>query len=508
MRYRLKQRLSSLLCCDIFLTLFLLIIIGGPQIFLYQEILSYGWRYSLYLIFLYYIVAYVLAGIKNIFDRESSWVTSILWFVLSFYFTINVYCVKEFHCLVSPQIFDTVLGTNTSEINEFFQTYYNWEDFACVLVAILFCYFSYQCYKQYKQCFCSSNTIPLLLFVLSLILIYRNSSVIKELNYYQWSISFDEVVDLTNHPVDTVITQQNNSHPSRIVVILGESMARSHSSLYGYGVETNPGLQSLYDSGHLVKFVQATAPACNTTEAFRFLLTDYYDDLQQDSRSRWYQSSNLIESFKKAGYHTFWYSNQAESGLYNNLPSGFSKICDQSIFIAHEGYSQYDHELLTVSTQDTIHNNQLIIYHLMGQHPRFKLRYPAQYEYFHSEDYPLLTQYQASIIAAYDNATRYNDYVVSEIIKTYSDKETLLFYLPDHGLDLFVSDPDYAGHGRSDSVSYNEGLKIPFLVYMSSTFQEHFPETESKLKRLSKLPFCSTHFYDLVIDLAGYSAHR
>lgn len=70
-------------------------------------------------------------------------------------------------------------------------------------------------------------------------------------------------------------------------------------------------------------------------------------------------------------------------------------------------------------------------------------------------------------IADYDNATRYNDYVLMQIINRFRNQNTVLLYFSDHGEEVY----DYRDHkGRdlsSNTISYNY-LKyqheIPFMI--------------------------------------------
>ena len=70
----------------------------------------------------------------------------------------------------------------------------------------------------------------------------------------------------------------------------------------------------------------------------------------------------------------------------------------------------------------------------MGGHGLYYNRYPYAFNKFKAEDIRLqIGERFREIVAQYDNALYYNDYVVDEIIKRFRDKETLVIYVPDHG---------------------------------------------------------------------------
>ena len=74
-------------------------------------------------------------------------------------------------------------------------------------------------------------------------------------------------------------------------------------------------------------------------------------------------------------------------------------------------------------------------------------------------------------MSEYDNATLYNDFVVCEIIKLFEEKEAIVFYFSDHGLDANLV------HGNhSDINSFKEGTNIPFMIYATEKYQERFPD--------------------------------
>ena len=70
----------------------------------------------------------------------------------------------------------------------------------------------------------------------------------------------------------------------------------------------------------------------------------------------------------------------------------------------------------------------------MGGHGLYYNRYPYSFHKFTEKDIKLnVNESHKLIVAEYDNALYYNDYVVTEIINRFRDTEALVIYLPDHG---------------------------------------------------------------------------
>jgi heptose-I-phosphate ethanolaminephosphotransferase len=67
-------------------------------------------------------------------------------------------------------------------------------------------------------------------------------------------------------------------------------------------------------------------------------------------------------------------------------------------------------------------------------------------------------------MAEYDNSVLYNDYVVSEIIKCFADKDAVVLYFSDHAIDLFETDEKYCGHALSNNASSENICKSRYLL--------------------------------------------
>ena len=83
----------------------------------------------------------------------------------------------------------------------------------------------------------------------------------------------------------------------------------------------------------------------------------------------------------------------------------------------------------------------LILFHLIGQHVNYRDRYPQERKKFVAERYerlrPELTQKQRMILADYDNAVRYNDSIVDQIFRRFTNKDAIVIYMPDHGEECY-----------------------------------------------------------------------
>ncbi|MBR5863261.1 MAG: sulfatase-like hydrolase/transferase [Alistipes sp.] len=151
---------------------------------------------------------------------------------------------------------------------------------------------------------------------------------------------------------------------------------------------------------------------------------------------------------------------------------------------------------------------KLVMFHLLGQHTEYKERYPGSETVFTKDDYQLRTDLndkQKEIVAHYDNATLYNDKVVSSIIDLFRDEDAIVIYLSDHGDEVY----DYRDHyGRSHEPIITKGramhqYEVPFMIWVSDKYKETHPDIIKRIENSVDRPFMTDDLPHLMLDLAG-----
>lgn len=99
-----------------------------------------------------------------------------------------------------------------------------------------------------------------------------------------------------------------------VIVIIGESAIRKHHSIYGYPLPTTPKLDAMADS--LYVFTDAVASSTSTSGNMERILSFKEDDLTEGDGLDY---PLVIDYFNKAGYKTFWLSNQERFGSVRYL---------------------------------------------------------------------------------------------------------------------------------------------------------------------------------------------
>ena len=293
--------------------------------------------------------------------------------------------------------------------------------------------------------------------------------------------------------------------PQNIVVIIGESFSRDFSSLYGYDKLTNPYLSQLPDSS-LIIFNNVYSRDVQTIENIEYIMSTF----KYNSKRKWYECLTLNEILTKLHYRTYWVSNQSKVGLWDNIPTKYAYLCDSVTFVGPQNdfnsYVSFDENV--ISPIKYIMNNdssqKVLFVHLIGSHPNFKQRYPQNRIKFSVLDYKRYAENQRLVRAHYDNSLVYNDSVVNEIFKLGNDKEAIFFYFSDHGLDIFETNSNYAGHGRRGIPNSEEiAKKIPFMIYTSHLYRKRYPNEMNMMFENVNNKFVTENFIYTLMDLLG-----
>ena len=406
-----------------------------------------------------------------------------------------------------------ILGSNMSEASEFLPMYLNTRVLSFILIILLlvtaiFCLRKQiiRFNKRWMQWFLF---VGLLLSIAVVTIRKSNNWESVFINKIYLFLSYDRPVDLTryrSHPIIETIGEQ----PENIVLIIGESLSKRHCSLYGYSLETTPLMDAMAADSSLIVFQNVTAAYTNTVGAFKRMMSTYSDQAYEMNPSmEWYQYPFLEDIVSAAGYDTWWISNQSSSGIYDNIVATYADLSDNIVWVGPKGVgigkSNPDGDVIPYvqsAASEITPTNKFFIIHLMGSHEGFETRYPKEYAQFSKDDYSDRPDNQRSTLAAYDNSVLYSDYVVSSLMHLFDDKEALVIFFPDHSLDIFDTDPTYAGHARTgDSESVQAGSEIPFVAYPTPSFKEKFPEIVSRLHNEAEQPFNTTYLIDEIAGL-------
>ena len=434
--------------------------------------------------------------------KISNYILKIFFSISFFLFIIESFLLINFKSLINVSIIQILLETNKNEVVEFLEMYFNLK-ILILLIGILAVYFIIKFINsKIKFNIFKSNIFKFIFIIYPLVKIFSLNSDIDIFNvtrfYKSVKMSYQNIKEYNKifsnlEKSSNINVISNNSKIKNIVFIIGESTTRNHMSLYGYKLKTNPLLEKLEKERNLYKFTDTISPHAQTIPVIKKLLTFY----NYESKDEWYTYNNIIDIMKIADYKTYWFSNQESSGIYGNVAVALGKKSSTIIFNKIKDSSQefvnlYDEQILNKSLKyiDKNSDKNFIIYHLMGTHGGYKNRYPQEFEIFKNEN---------SKISDYDNAVLYNDYVVDKIISTFKDEEAIIFYVSDHGEEVYDF-RNFAGHTEDDGSRYM--IEIPFLIYVSDKFKENYPEMVKKIENSVDRPYMTDDLIHTILDIA------
>lgn len=267
------------------------------------------------------------------------------------------------------------------------------------------------------------------------------------------------------------LTEQQADAEKTLVLVLGESTNRQRMSLYGYDRETTPQLDAMQDE--LVVFDDVVTARPYTIEALQQALS-FADSNNTDT---FFEKPTLINMMKQAGYEITWITNQQTQTRRNTMLTTLSQMADHQVYLNNnraQNASQYDEDVLAPfgETLAGKARKKVIIVHLLGTHRKYDYRYPASFRHFSGRDGVPGWVDDANLeeYNQYDDAVRYNDFVVSSLIDSLKGTtgQTLLMYFSDHGEEVFDYPEPFCGRNEYDPTPAM--YTVPFIAWANSDY--------------------------------------
>ena len=432
-------------------------------------------------------------------------------------FVVESFVMHTYKALIGAGIVNSVLETNRKEAVEFLQMYVTWRELA---VAALGCVAIYCAWRYlhnvslpevWKRVLCKVLMAAGLASLVAVLPYYAeffacellpaariigatSLAVENAIAYHRLADSIDTKIDLT----------ENKSEIKNIVFILGESTNRNHMHLYGYYLPNTPYLDTLQAKGEIVAYSDVISPHSTTVE----VLSELFTFCDYESDKPWYEYHNLIDVMNAAGYKTHWLSNQESSGMWGNVAQLYANRSSMHRFTrlrdSLEDSGILDEELfplLDEALAEASSDKNFYVLHLMGGHGLYYNRYPYSFHKFKAEDIKLqIGERFRDIVAQYDNAIYYNDYVVSEIINRFRDKEALVIYVPDHGEAVYDEGGSIAGHLEENPDRHM--IEIPVIFWASKKFRDKYAEKWEAIEEAADRPYRTDDLIHTIMELA------
>ncbi len=288
------------------------------------------------------------------------------------------------------------------------------------------------------------------------------------------------------------------------VLVLGETSRAMNWSLYGYERETTPYLDSLQKD--LVIYRDVLTQSNTTYKSVPIILSP----AEANSAKQLPKVRSIITAMEEAGFHTIYLSNQPENRSYVDFFANESDEFYRMNKVFPNKKKTYDTDMLDLfdrAIKLSNSNKLFIILHTYGSHFNYKDRYPKAFAHFTPDNVERTASTERTkLVNAYDNAIRYTDYFLKEILERLKLKAeegscTAMLYLSDHGEDLFDDSRKRILHS-SPSLSYYQ-LHIPMFLWFSDNYKALYPAKIEQAKAQVQSPLSTNVVFHSLLDLAG-----
>lgn len=472
--------------------------------------------------------SFAYGSIMLLVARRWRWLKRLLFTVVYILFCVETFLFLRFGSRLDPNMLTMALQTNMHEAGEFVSIYLvSLFTLVFLIVAIGIWSAVYQGLDTEKNVVCLTRwAMPIkcgiaLLAITGLAMPFiqlpfplGENTFNRACSSFAFVIERHGEVDKMTETIDKIeVTHYpDETNAPVIVLVIGESFNKMHSSLYGYDLPTSPNLENEQRKGQLLVYDKAMSPTNGTDHAMRYIFSLKGCE-PADTTYRQYVLFPAV--FKKAGYRVAYFDNQytRSSGGSLDYSCGYflnpQYINDNCFDFRNSEIRIYDGDFVALYKHKFLKQaKSLNIIHLMGQHFDARLRYPTDgFSRFTYSDIKRsdLRDRERRQVADYDNATLYNDYVVNEIICSFKDCNTVVVYLSDHGEQVYEGPNRYFGRGfgsSEDPITVKSVYEVPFMLWCSDTFIKSNSSKFAALRRASNQRLCTADLAYLLFDLA------
>ena len=291
-------------------------------------------------------------------------------------------------------------------------------------------------------------------------------------------------------------SQPKISKPGTIIIIIGESATSDYMSVYHQTVhDTTPWMRTMSENPNFIVFRHAYTSWAQTVPALERALTEK----NQYNNIDFNQSITVLDIAKKAGYTTYWFSNQGTISDADTPITLVAKTADYSFWIeselANSNRMRYDEDLIPYLRKVDPTKNNLIVLHIMGSHDSYANRYPKSFTKWPAQG-------DSTALNEYDNSLAYTDWFLQKVYDYGKSNLNLqaMLYFADHGVDPKTK--------RNPNEATFVALRIPMFLYLSDEYTKTYPQTSRTLQQHEYAYFTNDLIYDMVCGLFNITSNH
>lgn len=316
--------------------------------------------------------------------------------------------------------------------------------------------------------------------------------------YLKSAQKFTEYHKNNSQNLKVVQSPQKFSKPSTIILVVGESAGRNFMSVYGYSAnDTTPWLRGQVenDSNNFLRFNHAYSSYGSTMQA----LEQAFTEKNQYNNKAFNQSFTIIDLAKKAGYKTYWFSNQSVKNTADTPVQLVARTADVTHWVEDDPSTQsrilYDGDLLPALKMVNPNENNFIVIHVMGSHELTLHRFPPEFTKFSQIGV-------FDLVSNYEDSMAYSDWVLQQIYEYARDNLNLqsMIFFSDHGANPYRK-------RVADNIPFIN-FRIPLIIYLSDEYQTLYPETTEALRSHENQYFTNDLLYELVGGILNITSNH
>lgn len=469
-----------------------------------------SWEISL----IAWLIYDTLGKITKIIPSILSWFLFAIPIIVSaIYIAYNL----NFNSVIEVVQINALFQTNYFEIREFIEMFVPWNwilGFLILLFLTLLLLINSEFKIKKKLDFKWFTTVILILIVMLNLNVFNHLQIFSEITKAYTTYSKELAIfrkELEKRKIDDGSIEAIKKEGKELyIIVIGESLNKHHMSLYGYHRNTTPRLLELHKKKKILKFDQVFSPHTHTVP----VLTKALTSSNQINNINYTLSPSIVDLFEKAGFESYWITNQLSYGGWDNPITAIADAVDNKFSTngnlgENTETSSFD-ELLVQSFESIvskkIEHNTVVFIHMMGSHTGYYQRYPEQYEIFQSELTPAyygLHDYKRSTVNHYDNSILYNDEQLYKIISICDTLDGFAagLYFSDHGEEVFLQ------KGHNSGVFTFDMTEIPMIFWASDTYVSKNEDLVNTLYENKNKLFSIEYLFDLMLNISGIKSN-
>lgn len=287
------------------------------------------------------------------------------------------------------------------------------------------------------------------------------------------------------------------------VLVIGETLRPDRLQINGYNRATTPRLAG---TKNVISFTDMVSPWAWTRMSVPVILSR-----KGATDQRYFPTeTSLVAAFKEAGFSTSWLSTQSPLGVHDSSIALHASEADQVQYLNPVGYKKegfYDDILLPAFERVLKQNQpkQLIVLHTLGSHFSYADRYPDSFDLFtpSGKGQSVSMHDQKSKILlnnAYDNSVAYTDFILFNLIQQLEQSQSIssLFFVSDHGENIFDGQCGKSGHGHNTERDY----RVASMLWTSEAYNLQYPQKKALAEQRREQPLITSSVFHSLLDLA------